>query len=1215
MAPFHPDATTEPNQGADMEETANQSSPPRGPKKRKWPKILAGALALIIVAVGLAFYFTSGMVGVVEKQLDLLRQGNLKGAYELTSKDFQKATSLEQFAAFVKNYPSLSQNQDHTFTTRSIENNIGTVKGTLTAKDGAVTPVEFQLVKEQEEWWILSIKVQPSGAGIKEEEKSGKEQDLASAQAGPAQDVTQPDTPELVSITTCEGVNEADNQPLKVTNKFNPASPEIHVLAKVKNVKDGTKALGVWIAVDAISTPNYEINKTELVLDKGGTADFHFQISRPDQGWPPGNYKMDLFIDGKKAGSAPFTVGEPGSPASSEAPPTGPQAASGPLNLGPIQKDPKRIWTIAVYMGADNDLDPYALKDLEEMERGLPEEGVECLVLVDRAQGEATEGDDRTDRVLRIKRHVGKGLQSEVLARFGEVNTADPGVLQDFLASVIKTFPAPHYALIMWDHGGGWASHLNDTNAPGSKEGHEHLNLPKLRQAISEALKDTGLKKLDLVGFDMCLMAQMETAAEIADLAEIMVASQAVEPGDGWPYEQILPSFGNESLGVRRLGAQIVEAYGKHYGGREEPVATLSAIDLKEVRGLAETMNSFTAKLAQTVPEQWPAISRAFFYSESYADRTDIRRGPSGLASVDFLDMLKRLRYIVKPFPADKEYQEIVGIMDRAVLASYVSPKHRLSHGLAVYAPITGRQYNPRYEETQMAGTSAWPKLLAALYQSQENNLTTPKISDIRVVDSQTGQPVRGGKPGGGFRVEGTVEGENVLWVQYLQAQRDEKNQGVLILEKSYILDPHYYKKKVDAVADVVDLIMPEFKGNLNKVSREFVGVHLMVTNGQIAGRATIDGSNLADLNHVAVPVLIKRQGLEQHFATVFFNAITWQATNIVGEIPQPDDTVAYRQISPQPDDEVTVLFEFIPDKGEPTYLKGETLKWGKGLELLINTDSPGKVIVAMRAESIGGKSAFSETALEVESYTPDEKVFTENARKLTPKDLVGKWRWHGLKDGKWQPLPAYTEIAPDPSNPKALVAKIQNPEDPNWKVFQQSVVLDTRLRPTLRLLSFDERGQPVEAMNFTVLVSRWEEGSPRMILKYLVPKGWLLLWAKEKPGGAAAPGAANLPPTTAATQPPSLPPATASPPEASAPLVGIWQSQEGEIIKIGSSTFEVYAFNQLVDKGSYEMRKNLIFTRSSLTGERDRFSFRVAGKRLTLTDSDGDSYHYQRLQ
>ena len=1135
-----------------MEQTANQTSPPGSPKKKKWPKILGGVLAFIILAVGLAFYFTAGMVGAVEKQLDLLRQGDIKAAYSLTCKDFQKATSLEQFTAFVKQYPSLSQNQGHTFSTRVIENNVGTVKGTLTAKDGAVTPVEFQLVKEQGEWRILFIEVRAAGTSIKEEEKSGKDPDKAPAAR-------------IVSVRTCERVAEPEMKALGVRNEFNALSPEIHAVVQLKDVKEGSELKGSWISVDAIGEPNYVIKSSTLNFEAKGDATAHFMISRPANGWPIGNYKLDLYIDGKIAGTTPFTVSKTAQPESSSGvPQTSPKVTSGSMDLGPIHKDPKRIWTIAVYMGADNDLDPFALKNLKGMERGLPEEGVECIVLVDRAKGPTTEADDRTDRVVRIKRNTEKGLKSEVLARPGEVNTADPAVLQGFLASVIKTFPAQHYALIMWDHGGGWAYHLIDADAPGAAKGHDKLSLPKLRQGISAALKDTGLKKLDLVGFDMCLMAQMETAAELSDLAQVMVASQALEPGDGWPYEEILPAFGRESLGARRLGAQIVDAYGKHYGGRKEQVATLSAVDLGEVPKLAEALNTLTAKLNQTVHGSWPAISRAFFYSESYADRTDIRKGMSGLASVDLLDLLKRLRQGVAPFPADKEYQDIVGIMDRAVIASYVSPKHRLSHGLAIYAPTTSQQYNTQYEQIQLARTGAWPKLLTTLHQTQKDNLSTPKISDIKVVDAQSGQPLKGGKPGGGFRIEATVEGENVLWVQYLQAQRDEKNQGIIILEKSYVLDPDYHKKKLEAVADVVDLIMPEFKGNRNKVSREFVGMHLMVTNGERAARATIDLSNLADLNHVAVPVFIKSKGMESHFATVFFNAITWQVTNVVGEIPQPDKSISYRQIKPQPDDEVTLLFEFVPDEGKPGYLKGETFKWKEGLEFLTNTDSPGEVIVAMRAESIGGKSTFAKTNLQVEGYSQQEQQYVENARKLTIKDLVGKWRWHGLKDGRWQPLPAYTEIAPAKSNPKMLLAQIHNPGDPNWKVTSQAVVLDTRLQPTLRLLSFDD-GRPAEAMNFTVLVSRWEEGSPRMVLKYLVPKGWLVLWAKEKPGAPSAPGAATTPPATDPDPTPSSsPPTPTTPPGASVSLVGVWKSKDGEVLKIGASTFEIYGSNQL---------------------------------------------------
>ena len=182
----------------------------------------------------------------------------------------------------------------------------------------------------------------------------------------------------------------------------------------------------------------------------------------------------------------------------------------------------------------------------------------------------------------------------------------------------------------MWNHGNGWSHHLSDTNAPGSAQGHDHLSLPKLRQGIAGALKDTGLKKLNLVGFDMCLMAQLETATEISELAEVMVASEALEPGDGWPYEQILPTFGQENLGTRRLGAHIVEAYGKHYGERRERVAALSAIDLGEIPKLTESMSTLAGKVDTAVPTFWPAISRAFFTASLTPTGPTFARGPAG---------------------------------------------------------------------------------------------------------------------------------------------------------------------------------------------------------------------------------------------------------------------------------------------------------------------------------------------------------------------------------------------------------------------------------------------------------------------------------------------------------------------------------------------------------------------------------------------------------
>jgi hypothetical protein len=113
---------------------------------------------------------------------------------------------------------------------------------------------------------------------------------------------------ELGSITTCKGIAGPEMNPVGPTDKFSPDTPAIHAVAQIKGGKAGMKVTGAWISVDAISTPNYEIKAADVVLEKDGTGNVHFELSMPTKGWPPGNYKVEIRVDGKTVGSAPFSV-------------------------------------------------------------------------------------------------------------------------------------------------------------------------------------------------------------------------------------------------------------------------------------------------------------------------------------------------------------------------------------------------------------------------------------------------------------------------------------------------------------------------------------------------------------------------------------------------------------------------------------------------------------------------------------------------------------------------------------------------------------------------------------------------------------------------------------------------------------------------------------------------------------------------------------------
>lgn len=141
------------------------------PSQPKRTASIAGAIlswfALIVLTIlAIVLYLTSGIVDAVHHQLAALQAGNIDEAYSYTSKDFQKATSIDNFKKFLDHYPSLKNNKSSFFNERKIENNIGTIKGTLTAKDGAKTPIEFTLIKEDGAWKIINIKLIPIGTGI-----------------------------------------------------------------------------------------------------------------------------------------------------------------------------------------------------------------------------------------------------------------------------------------------------------------------------------------------------------------------------------------------------------------------------------------------------------------------------------------------------------------------------------------------------------------------------------------------------------------------------------------------------------------------------------------------------------------------------------------------------------------------------------------------------------------------------------------------------------------------------------------------------------------------------------------------------------------------------------------------------------------------------------------------------------------------------------------
>ena len=200
----------------------------------------------------------------------------------------------------------------------------------------------------------------------------------------------------------------------------------------------------------------------------------------------------------------------------------------------PPQTAHQRLWTVMVYLDADNNLDSYAIGDLLEMLAVGSTSQVSILVQKDGLGTPAY-------------RYYLKQGSLETLASLGEVNTASPATLTDFIKFGITSYPAQHYLLVIWDHGIGWkdsnalAKRVNSVLVDWDNNGRNSAMLSNsaVAQAIAAAEQYTGVK-LDILAFDACNMATIEAAYAFRDSARILVASQELEAVTGWDYKDAL---------------------------------------------------------------------------------------------------------------------------------------------------------------------------------------------------------------------------------------------------------------------------------------------------------------------------------------------------------------------------------------------------------------------------------------------------------------------------------------------------------------------------------------------------------------------------------------------------------------------------------------------------------------------------------------------------
>ena len=283
--------------------------------------------------------------------------------------------------------------------------------------------------------------------------------------------------------------------------------------------------------------------------------------------------------------------------------------------------------TVMVYMAGENNLTiynnyRYLNNDLKEMIEGSKHLGdnERLLVFVDSMNWK------QAGKPVILELHGG---EATVKHEFSEdFYSCDPSRFKEVLQWMTTNAKADSYGLALWGHANGWlvssdtiadgASRAMATRAYGQDDGRDMaggasrwMNITQMARVMET------LPKMSFIFADCCNMMCAEVGYELRNVTDYIIGSPAEIPGDGAPYDRIMPYLyknGNE------MYKGIIDNYYNYYLAdyQSDPAlkgysVPLSVIETKYMDQLAGATYDVLGSLAPLYPES-PDLSGIAFY-------------------------------------------------------------------------------------------------------------------------------------------------------------------------------------------------------------------------------------------------------------------------------------------------------------------------------------------------------------------------------------------------------------------------------------------------------------------------------------------------------------------------------------------------------------------------------------------------------------------------
>ena len=277
--------------------------------------------------------------------------------------------------------------------------------------------------------------------------------------------------------------------------------------------------------------------------------------------------------------------------------------------------------TVIVYMAADNNLEYFAMQNINDMEQGWDSTMGNLIVYVNGGNGASPP----YPVIYQIKHDTSSQIVSTIKWVYPSQNSCDPGVFNKVLSDIMAQYPSSSYGLVLWSHGSAWypagAQFGSTLTIDTFSIGHTTNSLFSINQGSPYALpltKSFGLDgsselgipdlenslptKFDFILFDACYMGSLEVSYQLKDKAQYIIASPTEVLSTGFPYNKIVPFMFSNNLpeALFNIGDAYFNFYNDQSGVWQS--ASVSVVNTSQLNNLSIAANKiFSNKSVDTL--------------------------------------------------------------------------------------------------------------------------------------------------------------------------------------------------------------------------------------------------------------------------------------------------------------------------------------------------------------------------------------------------------------------------------------------------------------------------------------------------------------------------------------------------------------------------------------------------------------------------------------